>query len=292
MGDCGSGPHCPYCGAAQAIGIALSSQTGLAECMIEQRDGAHHKQLDLKIWTKPLRYAGEEYIMVGIIDISAEKRREALERIFLHDVMNTAGSLSSLLRLLDPQESDFLEYLELAQSASDQLTDEILSHRVLNDAELGILSANIEKHSLAEICAPVIATYKSIAETRSIGFYADSIPDIEIQTDSVLLNRVLANLLKNAIEASRRQERVSLFFTSQADLLKISIHNPALMDAEVKANLFRRSFSTKGRGRGLGSYSARLFVEDYLHGTLSYTSEEGSGTTFYITLKLVGQTAA
>jgi signal transduction histidine kinase len=44
--------------------------------------------------------------------------------------------------------------------------------------------------------------------------------------------------------------------------------------------MFQRSFSTKGAGRGLGSYSVKLLSERYLNGKVSFTSSEDEGTTF------------
>jgi len=59
----------------------------------------------------------------------------------------------------------------------------------------------------------------------------------------------------------------------------ILVWNPKVLSEEVYANLFKRSFSTKGTGRGLGTYGSRMFVEEYLGGAISYTSEAGKGTT-------------
>jgi sensor histidine kinase regulating citrate/malate metabolism len=46
--------------------------------------------------------------------------------------------------------------------------------------------------------------------------------------------------------------------------------------------LFRRSFSTKGRGRGIGTYSMKLLGEKYLKGRVWFTSSPNAGTTFFI----------
>lgn len=67
-------------------------------------------------------------------------------------------------------------------------------------------------------------------------------------------------------------------------MVELRIGNPAVMGQDVLANVFKRSFSTKGRGRGLGTYAARLFVEEYLGGTIRCESEEGKGTVFTVRL--------
>jgi hypothetical protein len=57
------------------------------------------------------------------------------------------------------------------------------------------------------------------------------------------------------------------------------------MPREVQLQIFQRSFSTKAdRGRGIGTYSVKLFVERYLKGTVGFVSAEPGGTTFSVTL--------
>jgi sensor histidine kinase regulating citrate/malate metabolism len=46
--------------------------------------------------------------------------------------------------------------------------------------------------------------------------------------------------------------------------------------------LFQRSFSTKGEGRGLGTYSIKLLTERILNGKVSFTSSMDDGTTFRV----------
>jgi len=53
------------------------------------------------------------------------------------------------------------------------------------------------------------------------------------------------------------------------------------LDPRVALRVFQRSFSTKaGQGRGLGTFSMKLFGENYLGGRVSFTSLQEAGTTF------------
>ena len=56
------------------------------------------------------------------------------------------------------------------------------------------------------------------------------------------------------------------------------------MTEAVRHQIFQRSFSTKGPGRGLGTYSVKLFTEQYLKGKVGFESLEGKGTTFFVSL--------
>lgn len=284
-GGCGTGRHCRFCGAARSIASALSGALDAQECRLERSIHSKSEQLDILVWTKPLPVDGRVFLLSAMMDISAEERRETFERIFLHDIMNTASSLSSLLRLLDAADPSFDEYLDLAMVAADQLTDEILSHRMLSDAERGVLFLHAETVSPAEVISTLATTYRHIAQSRGLDLVVNGMPRASIKTDPVLLKRVVANLLKNAVEASRRGDRIDLSCSRlPTGETEIRLRNPAVMSEEVLANLFKRSFSTKGRGRGLGTYAARLFVEDYLGGRISCSSREGEGTVFTIFL--------
>ena len=46
------------------------------------------------------------------------------------------------------------------------------------------------------------------------------------------------------------------------------------MPRQVQLQIFKRSFSTKGAARGLGTYSMRLLSERYLKGVVSFTGEK------------------
>jgi len=52
----------------------------------------------------------------------------------------------------------------------------------------------------------------------------------------------------------------------------------------VQLQVFNRSFSTKGTGRGLGTYSVKLLTERCLKGRVGFTSALGEGTVFQVTL--------
>jgi signal transduction histidine kinase len=56
------------------------------------------------------------------------------------------------------------------------------------------------------------------------------------------------------------------------------------MSEAVRLQIFNRSFSTKGPGRGLGTYSVKLLTEQYLGGKVGFTTDPKQGTTFQVTI--------
>ena len=88
-------------------------------------------------------------------------------------------------------------------------------------------------------------------------------------------------MTKNALEASRNGDTVTIGCCLFEGKVRFFVNNQIYISRDIQLNLFKRSFSTKGAGRGLGTYSMKLLTEKFLGGTVSFVSEPVKGTTFY-----------
>jgi len=147
------------------------------------------------------------------------------------------------------------------------------------------LKPEFEKVNLEDVIQSVIHTLSTdnVAHEKKIQLAKDC-EFTSIKSDYRLLRRVLMNLLKNALEASKEQEEVVIGCKIEKKKPVIWIKNNSVLKPEVKSQIFQRSFSTKGIGRGLGTYSAKLLVEEYLKGDINFVSSEKTGTIFYVKL--------
>jgi signal transduction histidine kinase len=108
-----------------------------------------------------------------------------------------------------------------------------------------------------------------------------------VKTDAALLKRILLNMTKNAAEASAEKSMIRIICSRKPGLAIFSVNNQGTIAEDVRTQIFQRSFSTKGHGRGLGTYSMKLFGENYLKGRVYFRSNEKQGTTFTIELPLM-----
>lgn len=283
-GGCGTTASCRYCGAVMAIMAAQQGNRATNECRINVFSNDYTEALDLKVATSPFPWAGKPYTFFSIVDISSEKRRQALERIFFHDVLNTASSMQSTVDLLmtidDPQDKQ--ELMSLLPIISRQLISEVKSQNELLKAEKNELLIYPQTISSRQILSEVICEYEylNVIGTRSIEIDHNAI-DMELHTDPTILKRIIGNMFKNAFEASVKNDviRINMQFDSP-DTFIFSVQNPQFIPAEIQLQIFNRSFSTKGEGRGLGTYSIKLLTEKYLKGKVSFTSDQKTGTRF------------
>lgn len=281
-GGCGTTESCSLCGAVDAILASQQGESSVRECRILRRHNG--EALELRIWTTPVEVDGERFIVCAILDISHEKRRQALEHIFLHDIYNVAYGLSWYADFLKKGAPDKIEeYADTIHRLCGELIDEIDAQRILLRAESGELILKLEPIGSLTVLQDTIAMYSRhpVAHDRILRL-DEKTTDVSMVSDKVLLMRVLGNMVKNALEACRPRQTVTLGCSASENAVEFWVHNPGVMKREVQLQVFQRSFSTKGRGRGLGTYSIKLLTERYLKGQVSFTSDDESGTTFII----------
>jgi len=282
-GGCGTSEACKTCGALKAFMVGLNGRKNMQECRITQKDG---QALDLSVWATPITVGDAHFSVFTLKDISHEKRRRALERIFFHDLLNTAGVINGFLDLVnEAQDQTELEsYLEQMRYSATRLISEINGQKQLSAAENDELEPFFVRLDALALLREIEIQYarNPLAQGRRIEIATHS-ETVFFVTDHTLLGRVLGNLVKNALEASKEGETVTLYCGMAPEGgVEFTVHNPAVMPRRVQLQVFNRSFSTKGPGRGLGTYSIKLLTERYLGGKASFESVEGVGTTFTV----------
>jgi len=284
-GGCGTTEFCRTCGAARAILAAIGGKKAIQECRITTRDG---ESLDLRAYASPCP-EGNPFIFFSVEDISHEKRRRALERIFFHDVLNTAGGVKGLADILmeEPDPREAREIVDLIGTSAHTLIEEVNAQKALSEAETGDLIVQLETFRTDDLLREVMDLYKNhmSAKDRCLQLYTDT-ESIQLTTDPILLRRALSNMTKNALEASSPGQTVTLGARRCKERVDLWVHNQGVMPRESQLQVFQRSFSTKGKGRGLGTYSIKLLTECYLKGRASFTSTEVEGTTFQISVPM------
>ncbi|MDG2193467.1 MAG: HAMP domain-containing sensor histidine kinase [Polaribacter sp.] len=107
-----------------------------------------------------------------------------------------------------------------------------------------------------------------------------------INLDKTQLIRIITNLVTNAIQATENEEnpKIEVHVSSEKSVLKITVtDNGKGIQEDVAVLIFEPKFTTKTSGMGLGLPMIKQIIETY-DGTISFTSEEGKGTVFTVTL--------
>lgn len=284
---CGSSIFCSECKANSSCAKTINALAVVEdECRINIVYDGFEASLDFKVITSPLKYDDNNYIIFAIKNLESEKRRELLERIFFHDVLNTASIIFGISGMISEvrETDDFDKYAKILQNTSEQLIQEIQAQRDLTNAEAGKLIIYPSQDTVNVILEKAFELYQNNSLTKGKEFVCKYPKEaMIIETDHHFIIRSLGNLIKNALEAISPGGKVELQAYEYGDNIRFVVVNDGVIPKHIQLQIFNRSFSTKAKkGRGIGTYSVKLLIENYLKGKVSFISTEEDQTQFII----------
>jgi signal transduction histidine kinase len=287
---CGSGNACRVCGSLRAI---LDSQEGKkaseGECLLTVERKGKPVSMEMQVRAVPVSVSGRTFTFLFLRDISEQKRARMLERLFLHDIRNTISGLFGWAQHMRAKpEAATRDVIENIFRLSDRLSREVQEQKDLIDAEAGTFEPSMQQVPVASLLADMQSWFGQNPAAKGRSIQVDPIgKDVTLWTDRTLLQRVLTNMLKNALEATPEGGRVRLWCEAAEHTCTLFVQNPGTLNEDVALQVFLRSFSTKSeKGRGYGTYSMKLFGEGYLGGQVDFRSNPEEGTIFWIALPI------
>ncbi len=284
---CGSARACRSCGALQTVlATQETHQPATAECLISTERGGRWEAREFKVRTLPLTVAGHALTLLTLKDISAQKRREALERIFIHDVQDSLQGLRSWTTMLQASGADATVVAEGILDVAGNLAAKVESQARLLQAESGELVPQVHTVSPDFVLDELFGSLSTDQAARLIR--TPTVPEpLLIHTDPEILCRILRKMTLNALEALPLGGQAQIWYECQSGCPTFVVQNPGCIPPEVADRVFQRSFSTKAeQGRGLGTYAMKLLGETILGGRVGFTTSWAEGTRFFIELPL------
>jgi K+-sensing histidine kinase KdpD len=283
---CGTTEFCKMCGANRAIRKSQSGKETVLECRIISEPDT--KALDLSVHATPFNYNNELFTIFSLTDTGNEKRRKVLESLFFHDIQNMVGGVmgySELIKDATPEETK--EYAHIISKLVTDLSDQISTQKELTRAEHHTTTVTPEIIHATSFLDSIVLSFQKHSVSKDKNIIIDPpADDFIFVSDENILRRVIGNLTKNALEATFPNSTVRLSCKRNVSEMTFTVQNSDVIPYEVQLQIFQRSFSTKGEGRGLGTYSVKLFAEQYLKGKVSFVSNKDDGTMFTITLPI------
>jgi two-component system nitrogen regulation sensor histidine kinase GlnL len=215
-----------------------------------------------------------------------------------HEIRNPLGGISGSAQLLrqEIKKKSHQEYLDIVISEVGRINRMVKRMMDLTrPLELKIENTNIHK-----VLEEILMLEKETIIRKNGRFekiYDPSLPPIEADEDQ--LKQVFLNLIKNAIEASRKGGKVEIITrvgsgyavktafspVPQQHIVVEIIDSGIGMDEENQKNLFTPFHTTKQKGSGLGLPISLKIVENH-HGKIKITSEKDLGTTVQVFLPI------
>jgi signal transduction histidine kinase len=170
----------------------------------------------------------------------------------------------------------------------DRLLGMINTMLDISEAEAGVAKLVIEEIDIVPIVQDAVGLFLPMAEDKHIDMKIEAPAHIRFYTDKRKIQRVLGNLLDNAIKFTPPCGTIAISVSDNERQLIIGVQDSGIGISEEDTNrIFERFFrSDKSRsepGSGLGLSLARAFAYS-LGGSITVTSVPGKGSTFMVTL--------
>ena len=273
------------------------------------------EEFPVEISLSPLLNDKETQTIAIVRDVTQRKQLEALvheaereaERvkdefigIAAHELRNPLAALKGFADMLRVQtarghgpslaewQTEAIESIDQAASRLVDLTDDLLD---VTRLQAGRLDLHPGQHDLVALVQRAIARQQITTQHHTMRLHTTQ-PCILLTIDPLRIEQVVNNLINNAVKYSPdAPEIVVAIHTDPAtDTVTFSVTDHGI---GIPAAQHRLMFQRFGRadnaqgigGTGLGLYLCRQIVERH-HGHITFTSAEGQGSTFVVTLPL------
>ena len=258
----------------------------------------------LSVYAIELTLRGEELKLISITNIQSELEEKEMEawqnlvRVLTHEIMNSVTPISSLAEMA---EQDLNEHLkgQGGNLKKEQLEDLYLSLQTISKRSEGLIRfvkefrnlTHIPKAKLANVAVkPLLQDLallhrKEMAD-KGIAIVIDVKPEqLIISADKNMIEQVIINLIKNAIQSFEEQPIKNIWLTgSTSDKGRpvISVKdNGSGIDPEALEKIFIPFFSTKKAGSGIGLSLSKQIMRQH-EGRITVHSKLGEGAEFML----------
>ena len=168
-----------------------------------------------------------------------------------------------------------------------RLIDHLLT---LARAEAGQIPLTFAPVNVGDLAASLVEQLEPVAQARTIDLRCERAGTVIVDGDAGWLQRLLLNLLDNAMKFTSEGGRVVLRVSQDGSKARIDVHDNGIgMSAEDADHAFERFYqadpsrSAPHEGVGLGLSLVKWIVDRH-HGTIAVDSRLGQGSTFTVTL--------
>ncbi|MEZ5360547.1 MAG: HAMP domain-containing sensor histidine kinase [Candidatus Zixiibacteriota bacterium] len=220
--------------------------------------------------------------------------------LFAHDLDGPLVSMRAVLKLIDQGRLDMKNESHRSLVKSSKLAIEraqAIIQDMLKAAKIGADEFSMEKKTcnLSELIANSCHLAHPAASEQNIKIiYRLPKDNIIVQADSLLINRVVDNLIYNAIRHTPPHGTITVTGSVEGSMAVVSIQDSGLglqgVNPEELFTVFKQmGHRTKGkhRGVGIGLYFCRRALEK-MGGTISASEGKEKGSIFRFTLPVGG----
>ena len=283
------------------VEAVLKLKTGGRE-LVPMKSG--DETFQLSVYAIELTLRGEELKLISITNIQSELEEKEMEawqnlvRVLTHEIMNSVTPISSLAEMAEQELNTHLKE-QAGNLKKEQLEDMYLSLQTISKRSDGLIRfvkefrslTHIPKPKLSDVAVKPLLTdmallHRKEATDKGIVVEVHVTPEqLIIAVDKNMIEQVIINLIKNAIQAFDEQSSKSIILmgaVSDKGRPIISVKdNGNGIDPEALEKIFIPFFSTKKTGSGIGLSLSKQIMRQH-EGRITVHTKPGEGTEFVL----------
>jgi len=208
------------------------------------------------------------------------------------------GELDVTLSRTDRDAADYRESLEVMRRSVRRLTRIVRDLFLLARSDAGDVPLRREAVYISDAVVNTVRAFRTVAAEREVRLFADCDEELRVLGDEDLIQRLVGNLLENAIKFTPAAGSVRIRCFAIDDHIRIEVADSGTgIPPNVHSHVFERFFRAdparavaaemNGSGAGLGLPIARWIAEQH-GGTLLLEKSDANGSVFVATLPRFG----
>ena len=259
--------------------------------------------VQLSVYAIELTLRGENVKLISLQNIQSELEEKEMEawqnlvRVLTHEIMNSVTPISSLAGIVEEELKQKLREQQDKPLSKEQLQDIHLSLQTISKRSEGLVHFVKEFRSLTSIPKPkpiqfdvkslldeICLLHKKELTEKNISLTIQIYPeDLTLLADRGMIEQVVINLVKNAIQAfedqdTKKIELIAALNEKSKPVISIK-DNGSGIDPEAIDKIFIPFFTTKKSGSGIGLSLSRQIMRQH-QGSLTVKSTPEKGTEF------------
>lgn len=226
-----------------------------------------------------------------------EQLRDSLTHMIVHDLRSPLAGVKLNIEVVgralkkDPDLSEHEKNMDRALVGLSNVLEQINCLLDVHKMESGKMEINSDRISLARMVEDATESLGALATKQKIDILIDEdLPNTSC--DPSLIQRVIANLLSNALRFSPEDEKISIHGSKSGNMIRVEVEDsgPGVPE-EFQEKIFEKFGQAEIRSQkkmlttGLGLTFCKLTVETH-GGQIGVDSSHGKGSRFWFTLPI------
>lgn len=228
--------------------------------------------------------------MLKLVDNEVEISRRTNKSIasVAHDMKTPLAIISGYAECLSDGMDD-KDYPELILQKTAQMNDMVIRMVESSHQELQKQASHRDVHDSRVLFGKIMEKLRPLAEAKKIKLKVGKIPSEKVRVDEQQMERVMQNLVSNAIKYSPSRSVVRVTFHKWGKKLVIRVKDKGIgISRESLPLIFDQFYTedksrTSGQSQGVGLYVVQEIMRDH-GGSVSVRSKKGKGSRFYASL--------